>query len=143
MKGYKQFILFILTFLFIYSCSTREQKESKNHAVTFLCDAEKLDSTGRYFQDANDQPQTFREIGTRTKEKAHSGNYSIKLTPGNPYGFTTDVKNIGPDQYIRITAWRKSSANSGVIVCYGGEGFYHAGKFLEETSCGRLAENLS
>ncbi|WP_297088490.1 CotH kinase family protein [uncultured Draconibacterium sp.] len=123
-------IVFFLLFLG-FACSYDSKELSELNEV-YLCNAESMDESKHHFLDSKGSKQGFGNIDRRTNETAQSGEYSIKLIPKSPYGFTTDVKGIGPDEYLRVTAWRKNQNNSGVIVIDGGDGFYNAGKFVVE-----------
>ena len=43
-----------------------------------------------------------------------------KLIPSNPYGFTTEIHQVKPDDYIEISVWKKGSNDKGVIALDGG-----------------------
>lgn len=125
----KIFVLLILI-LSVSGCLDGYKPVSVGFERKLLCDAETIDDSKYNFTEVNQHEQLFANVETRTRDDAHSGTFSLKLTPQTPYGFTTTLENVGPDEYICVTAWRKSSDNNGVIVIDGGEGVYHAGKFL-------------
>ncbi|WP_346855339.1 CotH kinase family protein [uncultured Draconibacterium sp.] len=126
----------LLILLFLGLACTQISKELKEVNRIYLCDAENLNESKQKFTDSNGSDFLFGNADRRTNEQAFSGQNSIKLTPENPYGCTADLKGIGPDEYLRVTAWRKNPNNNGVIVIDGGEGFYHAGKFVVEKQNG-------
>lgn len=96
----------------------------------YLCDVEKIDAHQNKFSEVNQQNIYFQNPGSQSDDFAYSGKYSIKLFPGNPYGLTTDIRNVKPDDYLHITTWRKSK--NGVIAIDGGEGFYYAANEIIE-----------
>ncbi len=124
--------LYFLLIVLFAACSQVANDNADGYERAYVCNAEELDGSGRHYLEASHQWQKFGNTGTRTNEDAHSGTYSLKLTPETPYGFTTDINGIKPDQYICVSVWRKNSNNNGVIIIDGGNGLYHGGKFLAE-----------
>ncbi|NQU52113.1 MAG: CotH kinase family protein [Bacteroidetes bacterium] len=125
--------LLIYTFLlFLISACSSVQQGKDNDVVSYLCDVEKIDLSKNEFSEVNQQNIYFQNPGSQSADFAYTGKYSIKLFPGNPYGLTTDLKNVKPDDYLQITAWRKSKNRNGVISIDGGKGFYYAAKEVIE-----------
>ncbi len=121
------FLLF-LTFILLFSCSDIEQKKDGNKSVVYECDVEKIDTKENKFSEVSAKNIFFQNPETQSEDFSFSGKYSSKLYPGKPYGLTTELKNVKPDDYLEITIWRKTTNENGVLVIDGGEGFYHAGK---------------
>ena len=128
------FNLFILFFslVILFSCSTTEQKKDVNKSVVYRCNVEKIDAKENKFSEDSAQNIFFQNPETQSDDCSVSGKYSIKLYPGKPYGLTTELKNIKPDDYLEITIWQKNKKGDGVLVIDGGEGFYIAGNDVIE-----------
>lgn len=123
-------ILLASLFLFsiFLSCTNGLQKTENETEEYFHCSAEKIDSAKMQFTEENGEKLFFSNVESRTNDFAFSGNFSCKLTSASPYGFTTELNNINPDDYLKVTVWRKSESGHGVIAIDGGEGFYFADK---------------
>ena len=121
----------ILSILVVFGCIPKSKTPDTGFENIYKSSAEILTENGQKFIHEGGQPLEFGNVEKRTSESAFSGEFALKLTPENPYGFTTEI-DAGPDEYIQVTAWRKSSGSNGVIVIDGGEGFYTAGKFVVE-----------
>ncbi|MBT6763556.1 MAG: hypothetical protein HOA90_03360, partial [Prolixibacteraceae bacterium] len=122
-------------FVFVVSaCTFSEQKERGEKEDVFICDVEVIDAEKWRFTEALKKDIYFQNVESQSEDFAYSGKFSSKLFPGNPFGLTTDITNVKPDDYIQITAWRKSENQNGVIAIDGGEGFYNAGKYVIEKS---------
>lgn len=122
----------IVLYLFV-ACTEVTHKNTDGFEYEYTCDAETIDRDKGRFIGKQDNPIFFGNIETQTKEEAFSGVHALKLTTKAPYGFTSVLKNVGPDEYIRATVWRKNENKSGVVVIDGGDGFYNASqKIVEE-----------
>ncbi len=134
------FLLMRLTFSFLFfsalfiivSCSNTEQQKGDNKYVVYSCGAENIDTKKNKFSEDSLKNLYFQNPETQSADVSHSGKYSVKLFPGRPYALTTEIKNIAPDDYIKITVWRKTTGENGVIVLDGGEGYYFANKKIVE-----------
>ena len=118
----------LLTLVLLFSCSDTEQKKDKDKGVVYECNVEVIDTKENKFSEVSAKNIFFQNPETQSDDFSFSGKYASKLYPGKPYGLTTDLKNIKPDDYLEITIWRKTTNENGVLVIDGGEGFYHAGK---------------
>ncbi len=121
-------LLFFSSLLMVFSCSNQEQKTNNNKYIVYKCDAEKIDKNKNKFSEVSAQKVFFQNTETQSNDCSLSGEYSVKLFQGQPYALTTELKNIAPDDYLKITAWRKTNNGNGVIVIDGGKGFYFASK---------------
>ncbi|MCG6186601.1 right-handed parallel beta-helix repeat-containing protein [Maribellus maritimus] len=128
--------IFAFSFLIFFSCSPAKTEEGKDRKTVFLCDVEKVNPEKRLFSEALDKDIYFQNVETQSDDFAYSGKYSSKLFPGRPYGLTVDIENVKADDYIQVTAWRKSKNDGGVVVIDGGNGFYQAGKHVLEEQNG-------
>ena len=124
--------LFFPALLFIVSCSNTGQNANDNKYIEYRCGVENIDTKKNKFSEDTSTKIYFQNPETQSGEVAHSGKYSAKLFPGRPYALTTELKNIAPDDYIKITVWRKTTGENGVIVLDGGEGYYFANKKIIE-----------
>ena len=122
--------IFIVVFIG-FACAPESRTADGGFEKIYSCNAENLHNNGSRFSEDDGKSLTFGNVETRTSEEAFSGNHALKLTPKNRFGFTTEFR-AGADEYIQVTAWRKSSNSNGVIVIDGGEGFYNAQKFVVE-----------
>ncbi len=52
----------------------------------------------------------------KSKERAKSGIYAIKLTPQNPYGFTYQINNVKAGEHFKVSVWRHRSNSNGSLV---------------------------
>ena len=55
-------------------------------------------------------------IGEKSNIHSRSGNYSVKLTPENPYGQSIIIKNLSPGEHLKATTWRHISNKKGSLV---------------------------
>ncbi len=124
--------IFIVICFIAFACNSEKKVQEENQQQTFICNADSVDVTKNEFPEANQKELYFSGGFAQTNEYAHSGNYSIKLFPGRPFGFTATLKGIRGDDYIRVTVWRKNRNDNGVIVIDGGPGNYIAGKEIVE-----------
>jgi len=122
--------LFILlsTLVSLFSCSDTEHKNDDNKCVVYECNVEEINTKENKFNEVSGENIFFQNTDTQSDDFSVSGKYSVKLYPGKPYGLTTELKNVKPDDYLEITIWRKTTNENGVLVIDGGDGFYRAGK---------------
>jgi uncharacterized membrane protein len=81
----------------------------------YTCDAETRSYDQKYFTSSNNK--VLFECGVlQSNEKAHSGNYSIKLTEENPYGMTIVLQNVFKSNKIEISVWRYAPDGNGLII---------------------------
>lgn len=133
----RNLILAFLSLLTLISCSTKNEQQAEiNEDTVFFCNAEAIDSSAMQFAEASGQDLLFQNTDRQSNKESFSGIYSCRLTPQNPYGFTTEISQVKPDDYIKVTAWRKSKNENGVIAIDGGNGFYTADKHVIETKNG-------
>lgn len=95
----------------------------ENYPIT--CGAETLAPDPYYF--TSNLPQIkFHHDLSQSNEKAHRGQYSMALTGGKEYGFSTVLKDIKPGDELRIRVWRWDESRSAGLVLsnQGGENFY-------------------
>lgn len=89
------------------------------------CGAEELATDPTYFSSNLPQIKFYHGSG-QSDQKAHSGQYAMKFSEGMEYGFSTVLKDIQPNDEIRITIWRwDENANAGLaLASHEGESFY-------------------
>ncbi len=106
-------VLPLLTGL-MFTCSCNQGNASRNQKMS--CGAEKLSKDKTSFLADNHQGYLFSSGITQTNHEAHSGNFSVLATKKHPYVFSITLKNIGPDQYYKVSVWKKSSPDKGALV---------------------------
>ncbi len=109
--SYGIFILFIAVLAF--SCARPD--EFPMNAV-YMSGAEKLNKKGDKFLSENDSSVVFEGGQLRTDTESFEGDYAVFTTPKNAFAFYYKINNAGPDWYFKISVWRKSKDNKGVIV---------------------------
>ena len=82
--------------LLVSSCKEQEYE-------LFLCDVENVNNSN-YITDG----VSFSQIGSRSSEDAHKGNYSAKLSAFNRYGPLIVLDDIGPGDRIVYSVFRKA-----------------------------------
>jgi hypothetical protein len=132
----KNIYVLIFSVPVVFGCIPKSKTSDTGFEKVYESGAESLSENGQKFISENEQLLEYGNVETRTSEEVFSGTFALKLTPDNPYGFTTEIE-AGPDEYFQITAWRKSSNELGTISIDGGDGFYQASiKVLEERDDG-------
>jgi len=125
-------ILLVTLFFSVFACITPQQEVITEKEEIYMCNAEEINLEKWRFTEANQKDIFFENIDRQSDDFAFSGKYSVKLFPGAPYGMTTELKNVQPDDYIELSVWRKGNNQNGVIAIDGGPGFYFAGKHIIE-----------
>ncbi len=114
------FSLFSLSFT-VKTLYTRYYEAPVFSSVTITCGAEKI--TKNNFFETN-KPGVFLIGATsQCKQKVRSGNYSIKLSPKDPFGFTYTINNCDYGDKISVSVWRYGK--HGDIVISGGENKFY------------------
>lgn len=114
----KHFIIWIelvllgLTVLFFMGCKHSSVIQTGRAIV---CNAEHLSKDGKNFLAANDSSLRFSAGKRQTDKVSHSGKYSVITFPKKAFAFTIHFLT-GPDWYYKISVWRKSVAESGLLV---------------------------
>ncbi len=133
MKFIKSYILLLFSIFFIFACTSPEQKQANSKEKIYRCDVESINTSKKKFSETSGLNLFFQNTNTQSADFSHSGKYSSKLYPGNRYGLTTELNNVKPDDFIQITAWRKSKNEAGLIVADGGsDDLYDVGKNIIE-----------
>lgn len=128
---FKNTLAILIVVLIAVACAPETRTADGGFEYIYHCSAENLSEAGNSFSEENQQLLEFGNVDTRTSETAFSGDYSLKLEPGKPYGFTTEI-DAGADEFFQVTAWRKSNSGLGTISLDGGNGFYHASTKVSE-----------
>jgi len=100
---------FFILILFTVSCSNQGGKEA------YYCGAEEITNLQGEDYLLGSDGLTFGPAATRSKEKSHSGEYSLKLDETNEYGFTIELKDVIPEEKITISVWQ--SIEPGFQAC--------------------------
>ncbi len=105
-----------------------EEKIDKEFSRSYLVDAEIFDESTWSYVEASGKSLRFQNVDTRTREFAWSGEFSAELNSEHPYGFTTIIDSICPDDYLMIRAMIKADDGLGLLVVDGGKELYIASK---------------
>lgn len=90
------------------------------------CGAEELAADPTFFR--SNLPQVrFHHGQAQSDEKAHRGRFAMKFSEGMEYGFSTVLKDIQPNDDIKVTIWRwDERADAGLVISsHEGERFFH------------------
>ena len=105
--------LIFFLMLGILSC-TRNDEFPINKKV--ICDAEKITEKGKFIA-ANDSTEFFDGGYFRSSIDAFSGKHSALTIPQKKaFAFGYSIKHSGPDNYFKVSVWRKSKDGKGVLV---------------------------
>lgn len=99
-----------------------------------FCGAEKRIDGGKNFL-TNVPGVQLSNASAQSNENVFEGQYSIKLTTDSPFGFTFVFPDAKKGDSFRVSAWRYSETQKGVIVASsdGSSGFYVSGStFVQE-----------
>jgi hypothetical protein len=114
-KGLKQ--VFALFFV-LYIAVTVQSCKRGNVLLpgkSVWCSAEKISPDGKHFVSEKDPSILFDGAKCQTSKEAHSGKFSAITYPKR--AFTFGFRHIsGPDEYYKITVWRKSKSGNGLLV---------------------------
>ncbi len=99
------------------SCTQKGSDHTADPEFTISCDAENGNEDTQSF--INGQGYEFGNFNTQSGRVSRSGNYSVMLTPDQPYGMTITIGDIQPDEYYRISVWRYGSNDEGILVADG------------------------
>lgn len=136
MKFFSKLAVPFITLFWVVACNTPKQEpDEREFEAVYSCDVETIDRDTGLFVEKGGKGIFFENIKSISTEFAHSGQHSIKLFPGNPYGLTTGIDSVLPDDYLVLTVWKKGTA-TGVLVADGGPGFYYAGKQIAQSENG-------
>ncbi|MBI5539975.1 MAG: hypothetical protein HY951_07950 [Bacteroidia bacterium] len=95
---------------------------------TYYCGAEKLDSCkSNFISEANNNIKFLYSLN-RTTEERFKGDYAIKLSQSDPYGFTYIFKDFVFPEKIDITVWmldKKGGSNAGIVCSSVTPGLYY------------------
>lgn len=105
-------IVLICAFLGTLSCNF---ERGMHIGEKISCDAETLNEDGSFFV-STEGKYFFENVKARTDEESFSGTYSIKLSKTNPYGFAINITNTAPDNYYKISVWKKGNTENGILV---------------------------
>ncbi|MDA3817700.1 MAG: right-handed parallel beta-helix repeat-containing protein [Prolixibacteraceae bacterium] len=126
----KPTILIFIVLIILSSCRADKVKVLQDE-FEYFCNSELVNNKGDKFLDSINNSIEYAGANKQSSEHVFTGNYSIKLTPDSPYGYTITIPNASGDDYFKATVWRKSNTEKGVIVASAG-GFYTASNKVVE-----------
>ncbi len=113
-SNFSNILIIILLNLILQSCEVKTESEVCDE---ISCSAEALIEDGNKFMASTKfQDLSFADGNTQSGEKAHTGNFSVKLTKEKPFGMTYIIENFQPDEHFQASVWRLSENNNGVLV---------------------------
>ena len=115
----------VLILLFTIVISGFKSPDNNIMHKEIKCNAEKVNNTGDRLV-SDDGLYLFTGANKRNKERARSGEYSLKLNKENPFGFTITLDNIYEGFNVNVRIWKYGADESGSIVAddIKGERFY-------------------
>ncbi len=106
---------------------------------SLLCDMEHLTPDGAAFEPAGSGPNPGNGE-TRSAEKAHSGQYSLRLNSAAPFGATMPLDTFQAFDRLIIGVWRyPANADAGIVVTAADAGkayFFEPANVVEQDSAG-------
>lgn len=93
-------------------CSSEVEKDVDAREKHFSCSAEKVDGDNLIASGGVE----LKGSSARSKSKARSGKYSLKLSKTNPYGFTYQQVGLKKGQIIEASVWKNKDAEHGALV---------------------------
>ena len=101
--------IYILLIILLFSCE--ENKEQ--NLYTYSCDAESITEDRKLFLSKENSTYFFNRADLRSDSIALSGNYSLKLTPKEKWGFEIKIKKIKPEYICIVLVWVYSENKEG------------------------------
>jgi len=81
-----------------------------------VCDSERSTKGGKFIA-ANDSSEFLDGGLLRSDKDSYSGKYSVLTIPKKKaFAFGYSIKHSGPDNYFKVSVWRKSKDGKGVLV---------------------------
>ena len=108
-----RFTYMALAFI-VFATSCRNNIRLKEGLI-ISCNAEKRTDDGRFFT-GNKPDYLFSGGKQQTDKEAHSGNFSVLTSNKHRFALDHKIKGVGPDMHFKMSVWRKSKNNSGVLV---------------------------
>lgn len=125
-------LIFLLPALVFVACNTSDQLDNTKQWI-YRCNAETVSSDGKKFIDEEHSALKFTRGDLRTKENSFKGEYALKLTDKQKFGFSTSLKFVKPNEFFKVTVWKKAETEKGVVVA-STNGFYRASNQVVETA---------
>ncbi len=105
-------VLLGLTALFFSSC---KRSSAIRKGKIIVCGAEHLSKDGKSFLAKNDSILHFSGGKQQTDKVAHSGKYAVATFHKKAFAFGINF-STGPDWYYKVSVWRKSNSENGILV---------------------------
>ncbi|MBN2236625.1 MAG: CotH kinase family protein [Bacteroidales bacterium] len=118
MKGLKAIGIYLAFALAFSACTL--QPETKNAEVKFSCDAELIDSTGKFLLgDSANKQIAFELGGTHSLEYSKSGKYAVKVDAKKAYALTFKLKSLKGNERYKASIWRYDPSGKSALVVAG------------------------
>ena len=110
------YFLLLIGSLFLLSITSCNNSSGILNGEKIVCGAEKRTSDKKKFVADNNQDIFFGGGKFQSGLEAYSGKFSAMATKKNPFVLSLAIKNTGPDMAFRVSVWRKSKSNSGLLI---------------------------
>ncbi|MDA3879061.1 MAG: right-handed parallel beta-helix repeat-containing protein [Prolixibacteraceae bacterium] len=136
-------VLFIAIIISLVTGSCRpDNVRILQEEFEYFCNAELISDDGTKFIDAHAHSIKYNNGQNRSDLHSFEGDYSLRLTPETPYGFTISIPKANADEYFYASAWRKiiksasigDTLNTKGVLVASADDFYTASNHVVETS---------
>jgi len=100
----------------IYEIDVKESPlfaASRNAPYEATCDAETLSPDREYYLSGK---RRFKNQGSRTSERPHSGSYSARLAGPNTFAMEHELRDVRAGERIMVSVWRMASHDDAFLV---------------------------
>ena len=118
----KAFAATLLLTAILFNACVYQPKGLKETFV-LATDVEQITVDGKKILANSDSNYHFSAAALRTMEEAHSGSYSVMLTPKHPYALSVTLSDVPQDSYVEARVWKKGSEAS-IVAAINEVGFY-------------------
>ncbi len=113
-KQFSQITALIVLLALLQVTSSCQRKENLSVGKKISCSAEHLNKSGKQLITSNSH-YLLDGGKQRTMREAHTGKYSVATFPRHSFAFGFST-HAGPDYYYKISVWRKSKSENGILV---------------------------
>ncbi len=104
-------LIALITF-FVSACNS---PQTLDIGKKIKCGAEVKTANGKYFISPSDTSILIGGGKQQTDKEAHSGKYSVITYGKKAFAFGM-IQKSGPDWYYKVSVWRKSNSENGILV---------------------------